>query len=360
MRRYDIEVKVQYMAKDRVTIQDIADALGISRNTASKALNGADSIPADTRDKVIKKAVELKYKQFSYMDTAISSSDKQGNIALLTCNLPNGSHFGSLLISGLEKEISTKGYTLSIYFVRENDINGMALPGNFEPSSVDGIICIEMFNKAYSRLITDLGIPTIFVDCAADMVYPELKADLVLMENEHSTYSVTRKLIDHGYTSFGFVGDYNHCKSFNERWTGFNRALTECGISLNPAHNIVAPDRNFNINMEENWMGQQLDALEEWPSVFICANDFIAISVMKSLKNKGVKVPEEVAVCGFDDASESRVVEPHLTTVHIYSSQMGIISAEILLSRIKDNTRPYQVTHVATDMIFRGSTPVLN
>ncbi|MNI80878.1 Ribose operon repressor [compost metagenome] len=81
---------------------------------------------------------------------------------------------------------------------------------------------------------------------------------------------------------------------------------------------------------------------------------------MKSLKNKGVKVPEEVAVCGFDDASESRVVEPHLTTVHIYSSQMGIISAEILLSRIKDNTRPYQVTHVATDMIFRGSTPVLN
>ncbi|MBE0344234.1 LacI family transcriptional regulator, partial [Paenibacillus sp. 28ISP30-2] len=159
--------------KSKVTIQDIADALGISRNTASKALNGVENIPAVTRDKVIKKAVELKYKQFSYMETA---SEKQGNIALLTCNLPNSSHFGSLLISGLEKEISNQGYTLSIYFVRENDINTMTLPGNFEPSNVAGIFCIEMFSKEYSKLITDLGIPTIFIDCAADMVYPELKA----------------------------------------------------------------------------------------------------------------------------------------------------------------------------------------
>ncbi|MHA6529899.1 LacI family DNA-binding transcriptional regulator [Paenibacillus sp. BAC0078] len=343
--------------KPKITIQDIADALGISRNTASKALNGVESIPAATRDKVIKKAAELKYKQFSYMETVSSSSEKQGNIALLTCNLPNGSHFGSLLISGLEKKISTEGYTLSIFFVRENDIKNMSLPGNFEPSNVSGIICIEMFNKSYSKLITDLDIPTIFIDCAVDMVYPELKSDLVLMENEHSTYLVTRKLIDHGYASFGFVGDYNHCKSFNERWIGFNRALVEAGIPMNPAHNIVAPDQNF--NMEENWMEHQLDALEERPSVFICANDFIAISMMKSLKNKGINVPEDVAVCGFDDASESRVVEPHLTTVHIYSSQMGIISAEMLLSRIKDNTKPYQVTHVATDIIFRDSTPVL-
>jgi LacI family transcriptional regulator len=107
-------------------------------------------------------------------------------------------------------------------------------------------------------------------------------------------------------------------------------------------------------------MDQQLETLGQWPSAFICANDFIAISVMKSLKNRGVKVPEQVAVCGFDDASESRVIEPHLSTVHIYSSHMGIVSAEMLLSRIKDPARPYQVTHVATDVLFRDSTPVPN
>ncbi|MEK5469795.1 LacI family DNA-binding transcriptional regulator [Paenibacillus sp. FSL R7-0210] len=346
------------MKKAKVTIQDIADALGISRNTASKALNGAESIPPETREKVINKAVELKYKQFSYLEAAGSASENQGNIALLTSNLPNSSHFGSQLLSGLEKRISTEGYTLSIYFVRENDINGMTLPGNFEPANVDGIICIEMFSKEYSGLVTALGIPTIFIDCASDIIYPELKADLMLMENEHSVCSMTRKLMDQGVQSFGFVGDYNHCRSFNERWIGFNRALSAAGIPLNPELCIVGQDRDY--MLEADWMDQQLDALDEWPSAFICANDFIAIRVMKSLKNRGIKVPEQVAVCGFDDASESRIIEPHLTTVHIYSGHMGIVSAEMLLSRIKDPAKPYQVTHVATDVVFRDSTPALS
>lgn len=346
------------MKKAKVTIQDIADALGISRNTASKALNGAESVPPETREKVISKAAELKYKQFSSLTAALSASDPQGNIALLTSNLPNSSHFGSELLSGLEKRISTEGYTLSIYFVRENDINAMTLPGNFEPSSVDGIICIEMFNKEYSGLITGLGIPAIFIDCAADIVYPELKADLLLMENEHSVYAMTRKLMDSGVESFGFVGDYNHCRSFHERWTGFNRALADARIPLNPEACIIGQDKDY--LLEAGWMDSQLEELGEWPSAFICANDFIAISVMKSLKARGVKVPGQIAVCGFDDASESRIIEPHLTTVHIYSSHMGIVSAEMLLSRIKDPARPYQVTHVATDVIFRDSTPVPN
>src|SRR5690242_15826653 len=103
------------MAKEKVTIQDIADALGISRNTASKALNGNTSIPDETRNKVIKKAIELKYKQFAFMESESILSKSSGNIALLTENLPNTSHFGSTLISGLEKRISAEGYNLSIH-----------------------------------------------------------------------------------------------------------------------------------------------------------------------------------------------------------------------------------------------------
>ncbi|GJM72711.1 hypothetical protein HMSSN036_49270 [Paenibacillus macerans] len=99
------------MAKEKVTIQDIADALGISRNTASKALNGSESIPAETRNKVIRKAIELKYKQFAFMDSDSFLSKSSGNIALLTENLPNTSHFGSTLISGLEKESAPKATT---------------------------------------------------------------------------------------------------------------------------------------------------------------------------------------------------------------------------------------------------------
>lgn len=342
------------MGKEKITIQDIADSLGISRNTASKALNHSKTIPEDTRNKVISRAIELKYKQFAYMDTDTINPKNPGNIALLTSSLLTSSHFGSFLLSGLEKRISSEGYNLSIHMVRETEINALSLPSNFEISKVDGIICIEMFNKSYSELITDMGIPTIFIDCAANIFYPDLKADVLLMENEHSTYCVTKTLIEQGCTTIGFVGDYNHCKSFNERWIGFNRALIESNLPLDPNHCIVDKDRYF--FMESGWIDKQLERMSTLPSAFVCANDFIAINLMKSLKNKNINIPNDIAVSGFDDAPESRIVEPHLSTVHIFNDEMGITAAEMLLSRLKNPSKAFRITHVRTEPKFRAST----
>ncbi|MFD1956625.1 LacI family DNA-binding transcriptional regulator [Paenibacillus thailandensis] len=343
------------MAKEKVTVQDIADALGISRNTASKALNGTGSIPEETRNKVIKKAIELKYKQFAFLDNDQLLSKHTGNIALLTANLPNASHFGSALISGLEKRISSEGFNLSFHIIRDVDQASLSLPVNFDASNVDGIICIELFDKAYSELITNLGVPTIFVDCASTICYPDFKADILLMENERSTYQLTKKLIEGGYDSFGFIGDYNHCLSFNERWVGFNRALTEAGIPLDLDQCIVDDDRLF--FSKPDWLDQRLQQMKRLPSAFVCANDYIAVSFMKALKNNNVSIPEDVAVCGFDNGPESRIVEPHLTTVHIYSNEMGVKAAEMLLSRINDPARPYQIAHIFTKPVIRETTP---
>ncbi|MBU5346522.1 LacI family DNA-binding transcriptional regulator [Paenibacillus lautus] len=342
------------MAKEKVTIQNIADALGISRNTASKALNGSESIPDETRSRVIKKAIELKYKQFAFMETDNLLTKNPGNIALLTANLPSTSHFGSRLISGLEKRISAEGYNLSIHIVRDIDRNSRTLPNNFESSKVDGIICIELFDMEYSKELTSLGLPTVFIDCAADMFYPDLQADLLLMENEHSTCHMTRRLIEQGNMSLGFIGDIHHCKSFNERWVGFNRALTEMGIRLDLEQCVLNPDREF--FSESDWMEKRLKQLKQMPSAFVCANDFIAVNVMKALKNNHIAIPGDIAVCGFDNAPESRIVEPHLSTVHIYSDEMGIAAANMLLSRVKEPALPYQVTHIQTKPLFRAST----
>lgn len=346
------------MAKEKVTIQDIADALGISRNTASKALNGIVTIPEETRNKVVKKAIELKYKQFAFLESDQLLSKQSGNIALLTANLPNTSHFGSTLMSGLEKRISSEGYNLSFHIVRDVDQASLSLPNNFDVSNVDGMICIELFDMAYSELITSLGVPTIFIDCASTVCFPDFKADILLMENQHSTYQLTRKLIDNGYDSLGFIGDYNHCLSFNERWIGFNRALTDSGIALDLAKCIVDDDSLF--SSEPGWLEERLQQMKELPSAFICANDYIAVSFMKAMKNNNISIPQDVVICGFDNGPESKIVEPHLTTVHIYSNEMGVKAAEMLLSRINDPTQPYQISHIFTKPTIRESTPHLS
>ncbi|KQY94366.1 LacI family transcriptional regulator [Paenibacillus sp. Root52] len=339
------------MTKEKVTIQDIADALGISRNTASKALNDSGNIPEETKNRVVKKAIELKYKQFAYMENEHILSKTPGNIALLTENLPNTSHFGSLLISGLEKRISSEGYNLSIHIVREVDKDVHELPNNFDISKVDGIICIELFDIEYTRLITELGIPTIFIDCASNISYPDFQADLLLMENEHSTYKLTKNLIDSGYKNIGFAGDYNHCKSFNERWIGFNRAMLESDVQVNPSYCITDNDKLF--FSKPNWLKEHVVALNSLPSAYVCANDFIAVEIIRALRSKGLAIPQDVVVYGFDNAPESRIIDPPFSTVHIYSNEMGIKAAEMLLSRIDNPAQPYQISHIVTKPILR-------
>lgn len=346
------------MKKEKVTIQDIADALNISRNTASKAINGNATIPIETRNKVIQKAAELKYKQFAYVESDYLMPKSTGNVALLTSSLPNNSHFGSFLISGFEKRMSMEGYTISIHIVREADIQSLTLPNNFEASKVDGIICIELFDSDYSKKITSLGLPTIFIDCAVDLPSSSLQADLLLMENEHSVYEMTKTLIQQGHQRIGFVGDYNHCKSFNERWIGFNRALVEAEIALDRSCCILGKDREF--FEEKDWIDRHFKAMTHQPSAFVCTNDFVAVHLIQVLKANQIKIPEDISVCAFDDASESRIVDPPLTTVHIFSNDMGINAAETLLARIKSPNRPYQISHVQTHPIFRESSAVLH
>ncbi|MCZ4151905.1 LacI family transcriptional regulator, partial [Escherichia coli] len=107
------------------------------------------------------------------------------------------------------------------------------------------------------------------------------------------------------------------------------------------------------------WMNERVAALESLPSAYVCANDFIAVELIKALKAREVTVPEDIVVCGFDNAPESRIIEPPLTTVHIYSNEMGIKAAEMLLSRIDNPEQPYQVSHIATKPIIRESTPAI-
>lgn len=341
------------MSKVRVTLQDIADSLGLSRNTVSKALNNHLSIPEETRNRVIQKAIDMNYKQFAYFEQELSSPKRTGNIALLTASMPNNSHFGSSLLSGLEQKISAKGFNLSIHMVRENELTSLTLPVNFDKNNVDGIVCIEMFNKNYSEFITSLEIPVLFIDASADLTFTEIKTDILLMENVHSTFSMTKRLIDEGISSLGFIGDYRHCMSFNERWDGFNRALHTARIPLDESLCILDGDRYI---ADQQWLKQRLASMSKLPAVFVCANDFIAINTIRILKELNIQVPGEVKICGFDNSRESRIVEPHLTTVHIHRTEMGFLSAEMLLSRIESPHKPPQVTHVKTSPVFRQST----
>lgn len=344
------------MENKKITAQDIADKLNISRNTVSKALNNTGSISEDTKNKVLKAAMEMGYKNFSYLPSNLISEIplKSKEIALFTFNMPTGSHFGANFLSGFEKKISNYGIKLSIYVVRKDDLENLTLPNNFDKNLVDGIICIEMFDKDYSNLITNLELPTLFIDSSLTKDNTELKADILLMENYNSVYNLTTNLIKNNITNIGFIGDNTHCQSFYERWQGYSSALMDNRISFTLDNSILENDKNP--YGDPTWLIDKLKKLPKFPQAFICANDFIAITLIKTLKEMGYSIPNDISICGFDDSIESRIVEPRLTTVTIPSSQMGDIAANLLISRIKNPLIPYTITHVKTSIIYGDST----
>ena len=150
------------MAKDKVTIQDIADALHLSRTTVSKALNGAPNMPAKTISAVWNKAKEMNYKQFAYLQPQNISGNtvppkKGGTFALLANFIPEHFHIASAIMASLESEISSYGYSLTIHMINTGDIRSLQLPLNFKLEQVDAILGIEIFDKEYSKMLCALG-----------------------------------------------------------------------------------------------------------------------------------------------------------------------------------------------------------
>jgi LacI family transcriptional regulator len=339
----------------KITIQDIADAMSLSRNTVSKALNNHPLIPQNTRERVIQKAIDLKYKQFSFQPyDETSTVKKTGNIVILTHWKINSISFFSEIIKGIEEKISSLGYNLVLSLVKPDDIENKTLPSNIHKNNIDGIICIDIFDKDYIPFILDTDIPCVFIDFIPNMVYPNQKYNIVLMENEQSSYTLTKNLIQHGNTEIGFIGDKHHCKGFYERWTGYQRALKEANLNADDAFSITLDDKNP--YTETYWLMQQLKSLKKLPTAFVCANDDIAITVIRILKELGYFIPENIEVTGFGNIPDSEMIHTALTTVNNFRLELGTRAAESLFSRIERPDRHNEVVYLASEVVLRSTT----
>ena len=349
------------MKKKKATIQDIANALGISRNTVSKALNNADGIADSTKEKILQKAVEMDYKTFSYVRTlgqeAVAQSVRNGlseapayhgQIALLTSLFLGQSHFSFPMLDKFQNELAQLGYTLNTHRVTKDDLRLLRLPATFIPELYTGIICFEMFDPAYGEMLCSLDIPILFVDGPCKKDGFSLPADQLYMNNTDCIVRFVSNMLNNGYRSIGWVGDYLHCQSFYERYTAFRTAMMLADVPVNE-HFIIRT-----IGLENTSAG--LAPLTEYPEIFICANDFIAADVMQVLSAKGLVVPRDIMICGFDDSPESSIVYPSLTTIHIHTQVMAYEAAHLLISRIREPSLDYRAIYTETDLVIREST----
>ena len=185
---------------NKVTVQDIADALGLSRNTVSKAINNTGILAEDTKNKIIQKAIEMGYKQFTYTNsTEINKKTLQtGEVALFLGSFLSTSHFATTMLDKFQHELSVIGYTLTMHRVTAEDIAQKKLPSSFNPEKTKAIACIEMFNIEYCKFITSMEIPVLMIDAPVSSIWEPLNADLLLMENTSNIYTLIKDMKERG------------------------------------------------------------------------------------------------------------------------------------------------------------------
>ena len=341
------------MAIKRITMQDIADACGLSRNTVSKIFNDRGDVPEATRNMVLEKARQLGYYQLPAKENPASVYG--GTIAVLTQNKLLSHNFGAYFITSFTDHISRAGYTMQMYKVSTEEIEEKSLPPHLDLEQTAGILGIELFDRDYIDAICTLHKPTLFVDSYAQTNKALIGCDFVSMENISSEIALVKRMIAGGAKRLGFVGDIGHCNSFYERWVGFCAALGDTCLSVDKSLCILEKDSDLYGDTE--WFLEQLSKLPELPDAFACANDYIGIHLMTALKKKGLSIPDDIMIAGFDGSPEAAIVEPSLTTASIPSADIGKLAASLLTERIRNPKFPFHWTYVKTSPIWGRSTP---
>ncbi|MFY0762365.1 substrate-binding domain-containing protein [Metabacillus dongyingensis] len=333
--------------KKKVTMQDIADHLNISKNSVSQALTGKPGVSEVTRRLVQDTANELGYDYSNSRKQKLAEKKMTRNIALIASDYAFSlkSFFGEIYLSS-EKEVRARGMNLFIEPIDSESKKNLTLPSVLSSHEIDGILILSHISTEYISKIISTGIPTVLIDHHS----PYLQADSILTNNRFGAFMAVEHLIQLGHRDIAFVGNVDISPSYQERLEGYLLALRRYGIK---------PNENFMLtNTQENQaeISLFLDNLQDQPSAWFCVNDGHGFLVSSVLQQRGFKVPENVSICSFDNGQLSQILTPKITTMDIDLSYYGKKAVEQLCWRMENKEEPIQEILLPTKLIIREST----
>lgn len=314
-------------AQKEITIYDIAEALNLSPATISRGLKDHPSIRKDTRKKITDKAKELGYQQNLFASNLRRNRTNTIGVILQRLN----SYWMSSVIDGMEKVATEAGYNLIISQSLESMKKEITNVKTLFNSRVDGFLVSlanDTDNFSHFEAVLDKGIPLIFFD----RVLEHQKCTSVVIDNYKAGYEVTQHLLDQGCRRIVHVTGSLKRNVYADRLRGYRQALVDNGISY---HDSLVLSTLTNLNDQSGIeVLKEIQKIHPAPDGLFCANDVSAVSCIRELKAAGIRIPQDIAVVGFNNDPLSRVIEPNLTTINYPGREMGEAAASILIRRI--------------------------
>lgn len=325
------------------TIKDVATAAGVSVATVSRVLNGSERVRDQTRQRVLDAARDLDYVP---NETARSLIRKQTQMIGVLLPDVHGEFFAQV-IQGLDAEARVRGYHLLVSSSHSDEAEAQAIIRALR-SRVDGFAI--MWPRPDTQFLDALlppDTPAMLLNADPDAsTFPALAVD-----NRGGAYAAVRHLVEHGHERIAFLSGEPNNRDARERRTGYRLATRDLDVDTDPE---LVLDGDF---MQEagHAATDSLLHLDPRPTALFAANDAMAMGALRGLDKAGLRVPDDLALVGFDDIPTAQYVAPPLTTVRVPARKLGHRAMQCLLARIDGNPINDAPNTLDTTLVIRRS-----
>lgn len=311
------------------TIYDVARHAKVSAATVSRVLNGQSSVDPALAERVLSAVAELGYRRNSM---ARNLRQKRSTLwAVIVSDIQNP--FFTSMVRGVEDVASAAGYSVVLCNSDEDPVKEAAYIAAALSDQMAGVIISSSTDRTENvQMLQESGCPVVVIDRElADIV-----ADTVLVDNVHGAEMATRHLIDQGYQRIACITGPNHLSTAVQRLDGYRLAMTSAGLPIDEA---LVRFSDFRERGGHDTMQELLDH-DQAPGAVFVTNNLMTVGVLECLAERGMGVPADVGVVGFDDIPWAELVRPSITTVAQPTYAEGQQAAELLVKRLDDRDAP--------------------
>lgn len=327
-----------------ITMRDIAERVGVSTVTVSKALNDKEGVGEELRARIKQTAADM-----GYRFNVVAKSMKEGltyNIGVLVAERFTGAgqSFYMQFYQHIAQVLEEFGYSGILHVLSPEDEDRLVLPRIYNERKADGFILLGQLNNEYVELFQSTGSPMVLLD-----FYTDRSVDCVVTDNFFAVYEMTNYLIREGHRDIAFVGNIHSTSSIQDRFLGYYKSLLEHRLSLRPEY--ILNDR------DELGRYIEIDLPETLPTAFVCNCDQVAYNLVNHLQKRGIRIPEDCSVVGFDNDIFATIAQPQLTTVEVNVREMARAAVNLVIQKSKAGTSDfYGRIMVKGELVVRDSS----
>lgn len=339
--------------RQEVSIEDIARTAGVSHSTVSRALQGSSLISVDVRERIQRIA-----DQMGYTPNAVARSlqkRRTNTIGLVVTSIADP--FFPDVVRGVEEVARTANFSVFLSASHNESEQEKAIIDSFHQRRVDGIlIAASRISSGYEARLNRTRLPIVLVNSQVESQPQRLH--WVAVDDYLGAQLAVEHLLQLGHRAIGYLGTESRPKSNHHRLEGYRSMLAAAGIALSESWVAIAPDIDTSAE-EDAIIGRILlpRLLDEGVTAVFCYNDMFAVGALLACRERGIVVPQELSIVGFDDTTTAEYVTPPLTTVHQPKVRLGSLAAEMLLNLL--NEHPVENAILAPTLTLRASTALL-